>query len=243
MAKKKVERLKLTEALDRLDAMIDLIYRDVLIAIEVEAALEMANEIVTGELRDVHFYGADCYSSVQQSMRLFLSLTLAKLFETPRPGRGNDVASIPLMIRLLKQRRCRRRLCNRARSWTPNLTNSGELHARSVERSIDRAVEAYAKLRRTHAGRDAVAKLKKFRDKVLAHTLLVAALKATPLYRELFLLVDVARDVVQHARLAIAGADLDLLEHEEDHREMCRAFWRPALTAAATAGRRGHDPS
>jgi hypothetical protein len=250
MAKPKVKRLKIADALDRLDEMIPLIVRDVESAIQTEAALETANELVTGdELRGAKFYGADCYNAVNLSMAIFLALTLAKLFETPslrglsKSTRFNlsDVASIPLMIRLLKQARCRKRLCNRARNWTPMMSTMAETHAKSCGRAIDGAIDAYAKLRRTHASRNAIAKLKLFRDKLVAHTLLGVALNSRPIYRELFLLVDVARDVTEQARLAISGIHIDLRESEEEHVNIARAFWHPALIASAKAGRVDRD--
>ena len=117
------------------------------------------------------------------------------------------------------------------------MPSMADTYAKACERAIDRAVDAYATLRRTYAGRNAVAKLKRFRDKVVAHTLLGTALKSSPLYRELFLLVDVARDVTEHARLAVEGTHMDLKDVEDNHVEVCRAFWRPALTAAARHGR------
>ena len=115
-----------------------------------------------------------------------------------------------------------------------------ETNARACERAIDRAIEAYAKLR-SRAGWNAISKLSVFRNKVLAHTLLSAALQVGPLYRELFLLMDVARDVAEHARLAIQGTHLDLRDSEGERANVCRAFWRPALTAAAKAGRNDGD--
>ena len=65
--------------------------------------------MTSDESRDVKMRGADCYNSVQLSMSIFLALMLSKLFETPslrgqsKSVRFNrsDVASIPLMIRLL----------------------------------------------------------------------------------------------------------------------------------------------
>lgn len=240
--KKKVERLKLNEAVSRLDRMIDLVYLDVQVALGIEAALETANETMMGDLRGVKFHGADCYNAVSQSMSMFLTITLAKLFETPtlrglsKATRYNrsDVASIPLMIRLLKQRRIQKNLCNRARDWTPSLQYTSDINAKSCGRAIDRSVEAYRMLRGKHTGRIAVAKLRKFRDKVAAHTLMVEALKASPTYNELFLLMDVARDVTEHARLAISGIHVDLKDSEERLIEMSRAFWTPALHAAAS---------
>lgn len=244
MAKKRIERLKAADAINRLDKMIPLIIRDVEIAIQVEAALETANALVMGDdLRDIKFYGADSFNIAQLSMSNFLALVLAKLFETPgqrwglsKPSRYNrsDVASIPLMMRLLKQKRCRKRLLDRALQWTPQLRHSGELHAKSVDRAINKAVDIYTNLRRTHAGRSAMAKLKLFRDKVIAHTLFGVALASTPTYRELFLLMDVARAVAEQARLAIEGIHVDLQETEAEQASVARAFWRPALIAAAT---------
>jgi hypothetical protein len=251
MAKPKVKRLKIADALDRLDEMIPLIVRDVEIAIQTEAALETANELVNGdELRGANFYGADCYNAVKLSMSIFLALTLAKLFETPGLWRGksqtyrfnnSDIASIPLMIRLLKQARCRKHLSKRARDWTPSIPGMAETNAEVCERAIDRATEAYATLRSKHAGRNAAAKLRLFRNKAVAHTLLGTALKSAPLYRELFLLMDVARDVAEQSRLAIDGIHIDLRETEEEQMNISRAFWRPALTASAKAGRGDGD--
>ena len=147
MARKRIERLKLAEAIKRLDEMIPLIVRDVEVAIQVEAALETANALVmSDELKDVRFYGADSFNIAQQSMSNFLALVLAKLFETPGPRWGlakssrynvSDVASIPLLVRLLKQTRCRKRLRDRARNWTPKLRYSGDLHAKSVDRATE----------------------------------------------------------------------------------------------------------
>ncbi len=79
----KIKRLKRDEAVDRLDEMIRLINIDVQVALGAEAALEAANNEVMGDLKDVKFYGADCYNAVKQSMSIFLAITLAKLFETP----------------------------------------------------------------------------------------------------------------------------------------------------------------
>jgi hypothetical protein len=242
---KKIVRLSANDAVVRLDQMIDLIYRDVEIATATEAALESANKMAMGSLRGVQFYGADCYNAVAQSMALHLALTLAKLFEIPSlRGQGkstrfnkSDVASIPLMVRLLEQKRCRVRLSKRARDWTPMIPEMADRHAESCELAIDRAIEAYNELRRKPAGRKASTKLRGFRDKVLAHTLLITALDSRPTYREMFHLARVARQVVEHARLAISGHHLDMTDHMERRLEVAEAFWKPAMTAAAEAER------
>jgi hypothetical protein len=60
-------------------------------------------------------------------------------------------------------------------------------------------------------------------------------LKAVPQYRQLFLLMDVARDVTNGAKLAIRGDNLDFKEVEDGWHCESRAFWEPALRAAVTA--------
>jgi hypothetical protein len=67
--------------------------------------------------------------------------------------------------------------------------------------------------------------------------LIGAVIKAMPKYEQLFLLMDVARDVVDHAKLAIRGDNLDLKEVEKERRRAANAFWEPALKAAIVAAR------
>jgi hypothetical protein len=108
-------------------------------------------------------------------------------------------------------------------------------NAAACERAIDQAISAYAKLRRTRAGRSAIANLKAFRNKVLAHTLIGSALQKAPTYNDLFLLMDVARDVSEHAQLAILGNNANLKGVEDEFSRVSRAFWSAALPAAATS--------
>jgi hypothetical protein len=241
---KKSKRLGRNDAVARLDAMIELIYRDIGIAIEVEAALEAGNTIVCKEFPNTHYDGAHCYNAIRQSCALFLALTLAKLFEIPKPrGRESrsscynrsDVASIPLMIRLLKQERCRHALAARAREWTAHLRDTGDAQQAACERAIDAAVKAYSDLRRTYDGRSAITKLSDFRNKALAHILLGEALKKRPSYNDLFLLMDAARDVTDNAKRAILGNNLDLKNVEKECARTSKVFWSLALKALSTA--------
>lgn len=243
MSKKPV-RISRNEAVARLDAMIEHIYRDVRVGIGVEAALETGNAIVINELRNKQIDGAECYGTIRQSNALFLSLTLAKLFEMPRPrpkeGKASrynrsDVASIPLMIRLLKQKRCRDALIARAREWTPHLEFLIDAQAAACEQAIDNAVQEYSKLQKSYEGRTAIKKLTDFRNKMLAHNLLGEALKKRPSYNDLFLLMDTARDITGHAKLAIMGENLDLTDFEEEFLRASNVFWSRALKKSEDA--------
>jgi hypothetical protein len=237
MGKKRV-RISREDAVIRLDGMIEHIYRDVRVGIGVEAALETGNAIVMNELRDKPMDGTECYNTIHQSNTLFLALTLAKLFEMPRPRQKeskanrynrSDVASIPLMIRLLKQKRCRDALIARAREWTPHIELLIDAQAAACEQAINNAVLEYAKLKKSYKGRTAINNLASFRNKMLAHNLLGEAMKKRPSYDELFLLMDVARDITGYAKLAILGENLDMIDYETERVRASKAFWSLAL--------------
>ena len=171
------------------------------------------------------------------------ALTLAKLFELPQRSKSgetyhrrynrSDVASIPLMIRLLKQRRTRASLIARARHWTPSSDLPEDLHARACGVAIDQAVAAYGLAERKRTVVSALLRLRKFRNKILAHLLLVTPRGTMPTYNDLFLLMDVARNVTGHALLAIDGLDVDFLDLEKKRNKVSLAFWGPALDAAS----------
>lgn len=232
---KKLVRISRKDAVKRLDAMIEYIYRDVRVGIGVEAALETGNAIVMNELRDKQMDGAECYNTIRQSNTLFLALTLAKLFEMPRPRQWesktnrynkSDVASIPLMIRLLKQKRCRYALIARARKWTPLLSDE---QAAACEKAIDNAVLEYVTLKKSYKGRTAIKNLAGFRNKMLAHTLLGEAMEKRPSYGDLFLLMDAARDITGYAKFAILGENLSMMDYEEERVRASKVFWSLAL--------------
>ena len=234
-------------AIARLDEMIPLVERELRRAIDVEAAMETANDaIASGNLEGKSFEGALCYNTIANSLALHLALTLAKLFEFPRPRKGeapsrrhnaSDVASIPLVVRLLKQTQCRKALVERARGWNAIEMDFGRINAAAVERAIDNIVKSDKDFRGSKTNHIALRTLANFRNKFLAHTLLGSALKKHPLFNDLFLLVDLARSIVSEASLAVRGLDLDLEGVEARAKEAARAFWRPALSATISPAR------
>ncbi len=55
------------------------------------------------------------------------------------------------------------------------------------------------------------------------------ALDALPKYEDLFMLMDVARDAVEGAKLAIDGQSMGLKDSEKYYREEADDFWRTAF--------------
>ena len=110
-----------TEAVRRLERMVEQIELDLKTALWAEAVLEPENDLVVGE-PNREYPGADAYNTIRESLAVNLPLSLSRLFDngfkSTRPN-NKDLASIPLAINLLKQKRCRRVFVERARGWMP----------------------------------------------------------------------------------------------------------------------------
>lgn len=122
---KKVVRISQETAARRVDSMAKLIEQNVSSAMYIECALEAANRLI-GENESNVTNGIGCYvDGVRQSLLLTLAITLARLFDEGTQSRHvntRDVASIPLLARLLGQKRCRTVLLDRARLWTVGIS-------------------------------------------------------------------------------------------------------------------------
>lgn len=206
------------------------------IALHAEAALEASNYIVVAH-PDRKWPGAMTYSAIAQSLALNVTISLARLYD---PGtrrvhpNKRDIASIPLMVRLLKQKRCQKAMMQRARDWTPHLEGMANIHATACGKAIEAAINSYETLQKTPEGRAASKKLREFRNFRLVHSMMRDMIKSLPTYRELFNLIDVARNLVENASLAIDGKNRDLKETEANYRDNADAFWRMALGIKGT---------
>lgn len=244
--KKGKKRSTITKAVavERIDKMIPLVLENVKPAMRLEATLETGNEVIqtlrTGAARGPNWYGANCYNAVIASVTLNLALSLAKLFDLgakrTKPNK-RDVASIPLLLRLVRQKRCRAALSARAREWMPDggLAASNEA---TVRHELDAALAAYAGLKRKNKGRKATATLKGFRDKKLAHSLIDVALTSLPRYEDLSLLLNVSMAITAHLRLAINGENWTPEDFHREGRRQGEAFWGPAIKGVIDAEKR-----
>jgi hypothetical protein len=232
-AKKKRRRATISQvvALQRIDKMMVLVLENVKLALHQEAALRTANMVVKTSVRgDRSYYGAECYGTICQTLALSLALTLARLFDEGsrrRPVNKRDVASIPLLIRLLRQKRCRKALAARARGWTQECPwQLADLDAAQCERDIDAASAACDRLRQTRECRVARKRLRKFRNKMLAHSLMDVVIRALPEYRQLFILTKAVRVITGHAKQGL-GDNLPLEGFATERRRQAKAFWEP----------------
>ena len=152
------------------------------------------------------------------------------------------MASIPLLLSLVKQKRCLSALAKRAREWTP-LLGMGAEHEMTVRKEIDAAISVYRGLTIAYQGRLASSTSKGFRDQKLAHSLMVAVSKplARPRFEELTLLLNTAVTVTAHLRLAIDGQNWDPAESKQEARRQGKAFWEPAIAAVMEAEKKSSN--
>lgn len=231
MGKKKKRVLLTTNgAIARLDAMMPIIYRNVVNAIRIETTMEEANSIVQS-LPDKRFPGALAFNAIMQSLAFDLAMHLARLYDVGnrnRPVNGRDVASIPLAVRLLRQKRCQTALKLRARGWLPHDRSFASVFENDCARALERASTGYSDTFKGKFGRGGLKTLKTFRDTFMAHSLMTDV-DVKPIYFQLFRLTDCARDFVEDARLALSGDNSSLKEQEEIFADEARDFWRMAL--------------
>jgi AbiU2 len=240
-------------AIERIQKMTQGIIQDVQRALALKAALEVGNDTI-GKLRGdrpaLSFYGAPAYDEIMFGLTASLALTLSKLFDpvtlflppaTKKKKKSvnkSDVISIPLLVRLLKQRRCQTVLGKQARGWTPMLDDMEPFNEQSAIGAANAAVSAYEDFRRTRDGRSAARILKMFRNNELAHTLLDKQ-APRPRYNELFLLLEIAATVAAKASLAVLGDPWDVEDTREARALHSKAFWDPALQSLIEAERQG----
>jgi len=241
---KRTAPVSIAEAMSRLNLMLKAIEKETRDAIWAKATLEVGNDIVMAHYHGQVFAGADCYNVLRNSTQTALILSLCKLFERPRGRQGqseaaafnrSDLASIPVFLHLLKQKRCRARFAEKASfGWNgSSLATSNRLESDCLA-ALQRCDETARRLRSSD-GRRAAATLSAFRDNHVAHLYTQPRPWNANRYNELFLLLDIAANLVSHACIVFEGRNLDFKEREHLWMEEARAFWKPALAAAIAA--------
>jgi hypothetical protein len=228
--KKKPVLLTKKEALARLDAMMPVLHRNILNALRIEATMETGNSLIQ-TLDDKNLPGADAFNAIMQSLAFDLAMHVSRLYDVGVKSRhvnARDVASIPLAVRLLRQKRCQDELKRRARNWLPHDHSFANVFEEDCAKALARASSGYAETFKGKFGRSGLKTLKQFRDTFMAHSLMTET-NVRPIYNQLFRLTDCARDFVEDARLAVGGDNSSLKEKEEIYARHAMKFWRMAL--------------
>ncbi len=232
--RKKRNVLGSTAALAKLDQMMPILETNIIGALMIEATLDVGNNIVR-DMASKEISGAKAYNTIKQSLTFDLAMHLARMFDKgSRRFHANDkdAASIPLMIRLLRQKRCRRMLVHRARRTNDIHKELADLFENDCIKALEKASKAYSATFRGKLGKSGLKRLKTARDHHFAHSLM-SNKKLDLIYNHLFRLVDCARECLDPASIAITGTALELSKLEEDFKEEAVEFWNRALLGAA----------
>ncbi|NGO55433.1 hypothetical protein [Allomesorhizobium camelthorni] len=236
--------MSVADAMSRLDLVLKALESETRRAIWAKATLEVGNAIVMADYHGQTFDGAECYNVLRNSTQTALILSLCKLFERPRGRQGqseatafnrSDLASVPVFLHLLRQKRCRAKLVERASAgWNGNSLGMSKTWEGDCMAALQRCDDAARRLT-SPRGRRAAVTLGAFRDDHVAHLYAEPRAWNANRYNELFHLLDIASDLVSHASIAFRGRNLDFKEREEIWMGEARAFWKPALAAATAA--------
>lgn len=222
MKKKKRACLAKSEAIDRIRIIFKCVRSDYEHVLLVECSMEQANKIVC-ELPSTESECASAYNAALNSMKLNISLSLARLLDDTglrkrKKGRWSpnerDIASLPFLVRLLKQKRCK---------------NYFSENARGSMEEINSLIEAYSKGVCSASSLCTRKKLKSFRNHELAHSLIIRPDKPNPTFKELFSLSEVLGDVISRMSLVIDDENWDIDCEREILKEQARKFWSRAF--------------
>lgn len=236
MAKKRRKRKTLTviEAIARVNTMIERIDVDVRTGSRVEQVLEEGNKIV-GCIPVKNNSHAATYNCIKQSLVMNLAMTVARLYDNGSrrfSANDKDIASIPLMIRLVKQKRCQKKIIETAfKNWFP-VDTSEHFKNKSrddAKRAIEKAIQIYEERVSSARHRHYKTLLKRLRDSELAHSKLEEYLDRKPTYNQLFHLMDAARDITELVALAVRGNNIYYSELVVSMNSNANKFWNKAL--------------
>lgn len=196
--------------------------QDVTIALENEATMASGNAAVA-RMRGPKRYGARSFNAIQRALTMDLALTLARIFDEG----GSDVASIPKLIRLLRDPTCKDEIRRQAAEWVPGLS---DLNSEVAGRRIASAVEEYQALQ--SGARAELNALRAFRTDKLAHSLPDAPQKPVPRFQDLSRLLNAAASIIAHVQFAILDAEWEPSDTSEAVAHEADEFWKHALVDA-----------
>jgi citrate synthase len=212
--------------MDRLRVTVMKVRMDYEHTLDVECSMCAASDVVRA-LGSTESDCASAYNAALTSMKIHFSLSLSRLLDDTRLRKRNgrapnstDLASVPLLIRFIRQKRCRDLLVKE---------NPG------AAKSIDAALRTYSAKLCSHSAVMTRRKLKALRNHYLAHSLILEAKLPGPRFNQLFSLSRSIGVVVSHLCSAIEDYQWDIDSERDVLSEQARQFWSMAFSASSTS--------
>jgi hypothetical protein len=232
--RRKPTRISNLEAQRRALEMVPYLSRDVELAIATQETLQAANEAVKRLAASKRsFWSIACLDLITQSLGLELVLILARLFDPGAKGRHpnqKDIASIPLLLRLLTQKRSQEYFINRTHPWFSEAQAQALTFPIRCSQALTHVGKLYGRGKKRIEVRRALKILKYFRDKRLAHNILGALDNLRPTYDQLFALTEFACEVLKPAIFAVQGTDYRFEAIHEFWKGQAGHLWHRAIS-------------
>jgi hypothetical protein len=176
------------EALRRIRRITLMLRDDIATAVTSHAVLEAGNGTIPGGLIGVDTEFVATFNAMQYALTMKLALDLARIFDLSErnPREAQDKASILVLAALLGRADVKARLA-KSKSTADFLAITGRFDADGSEEKV------------------ALRRVRQFRTQRLAHALFDEEPDQLPKFADLFLLLAVAREAIEHASLAVDG--------------------------------------
>jgi hypothetical protein len=199
-------------------------------AIQLAETMEAGNRILPPGLEGYEIDYAGAYTTIQHSLALKLSLDVARIFDVTedRELDKQDKASIQVLIHHLKKSAVEAELVAKAQTWPPLPRDITLPPAQVCKGAVHLAVGKSSKLMAGDVV-EALSRVRQLRTRRLAHMLFDKEPDPLPRYGDLFLLLNLARDIATPAVLAVEGRVTVFDGNEQFARRDAEQFWEKVL--------------
>jgi len=245
-----------SEALRRVRLIVPMLRNDVRTAVLSHSVMEAANEIIPPGLKEIDCAFVGTYNAIQNALTLKLALDVARIFDVSDPNRyppeQQDKASVQVLVALLRRPDICSSLEKEAEFWTAEIEHVGadkdisselihsalisnkvELRLRNREycsRTIAELLDFSERLSLTEMPEcGALARVRDFRNRRLAHSLFDKAPDEIPRYEDLNILVDMAKKVAELASMVTGGLNIDFAEQAARDRNEAEGYAKSVL--------------
>jgi hypothetical protein len=246
--------METTKALRRVRLITPMMREDVGTAVLSNVVMQAANNTIPKGLKGTYTPFSSIYSAGQNALALKLAMDLARIFDLSenRKPEAQDKASIPVLAALLKRPDVQEGLIEDAEEW---LSDSGHIYTAGSDPSADLET-ALERLKEHHRSQfregcrtaitdfldlalrleeqgskeqSALGRIRQFRNRRLAHSLIDKKPDALPKYADLDLLLEVAKEAAKHASLAVDGHNSDFDDLAQEDRRTADRYYACVL--------------
>ena len=206
---------------ERARTIIRSLERDLYNAIALEAILSRANDDTALHEAYNHTYEVHGLNIIHHTLINELIMTLMRMHD---PGAGNR-ASLDHLFGLLDDETVMAVFRQEARDWLPGILDLADDSERAVVDAVGEARSAWKALMK----RELVERLREYRNRHLAHSLIEMPDADRPIYNDMLELLDGTSQIVKRLLLAVTGKSVDVDEVREVRRTYADAFWGTAV--------------